>query len=69
MKIQSVKDAAFAPYGHVVEGFDFTELLEVLVKTSEAPKNVIYVPSSPELEATSAMKDLQDNVYGGMPIP
>ncbi len=68
MKIQSVKDAAFAPYGHVVEGFDFTELLEVLVKTSEAPKNVIYVPSSPELEATSAMKDLQDNVYGGMPI-
>ncbi len=68
MKIQSVKDASFIPYGHVVEGYDLTELLEVLVKTSEAPEHVIYVPSSPELEATPAMKDLQDNEYGGMPI-
>lgn len=67
--IQSVRDAAFAAYGRVVEGYDFSELLDVLVKTTEAPKDaVIYVPSDVALEATNVYQELRDNVYGGMPI-
>ena len=45
LKIQNVKDAAFLEYGSVVEGFDFTEFVDVLEKTTEAPDHVIYVAS------------------------
>lgn len=69
MKIQSVNDATFAVYGRVVEGYDYSELLEVLTETTQAPiDSVIYVPSDAKLEATKAMADLQQNCYGGMPI-
>ncbi len=69
MKIQKVTDPSFATYGKVVDGYDYKELLEVLVKTTEAPKDaVIYVPGDAALEATSAMEDLQNNCYGGLPI-
>lgn len=69
MKIQSVTDAAFKTYGRVVDGYDYTELLDTLVKNSDKPTDsVIYVPSIPELEATDAYTFLRDNCYGGMPI-
>lgn len=69
MKIQNVTDSAFATYGRVVDGYDYANLLEVLEITTDAPADaVIYVPSDAALESTEAMKDLQVNCYGGMPI-
>lgn len=68
MKLQSVFDDAFRPYGRVVEG-DWSELLAVLRDTTEKPHDgVIYVPSHPPLEQISAFSALRDRVYGGMPI-
>lgn len=66
--IKSVNDGEFAKYGRVVEGTDWSELLEVLEKTTPAPEDVIYVPSCRELEELDVFKTLSDNVYGGMPI-
>ncbi len=66
--IKSVNDEEFAKYGRVVEGADWSELLEVLEKTTPAPKEVVYVPSCRELEELDVFKTLSDNVYGGMPI-
>lgn len=69
MKIQSVTDAAFKTYGRIVDGYDYTELLDTLVKVSDKPADsVIYVPSVAELESTAVYTDLRDNCYGGMPI-
>ncbi len=68
LKIQNVNDAAFREYGRVVKGFDFTEFLKVLTKTTEAPDHVIYVASDANLEALDVAKQLQDNCYGGLPI-
>ena len=68
LKIQNVKDAAFLEYGSVVEGLDFTEFIDVLEKTTEAPDHVIYVASDKNLEATSVAKELQSNCYGGYPL-
>ncbi len=68
LKLQSVNDAAFKEYGRVVTGYDYTELLDILTKTTEAPDHVIYVASDANLEATAVAKQLQDNCYGGMPI-
>lgn len=69
MKIQSVFDKAFATYGKVVEGYDFSNLLSTLEANSEKPSDaVIYVPSVDVLEAADVYAQLRDNCYGGMPI-
>jgi len=69
LKIQSVFDKAFVIFGRVADGYDYRELISVMEKTTPKPlDSVVYVPSEDKLEATSAFKDLRDNVYGGMPI-
>ena len=68
MKIESVFDASFRQYGKVVEGLHLDELLAALSKTEKPTDGVIYVPGDDSLENTPAKKELEDNVYGGMPI-
>lgn len=68
LTIKSVKDEAFLEYGRVITGSDYTELLDVLAKTTEAPDHVIYVASDANLEALPAAKELRDNCFGGLPI-
>jgi hypothetical protein len=69
MKLNSVSDKAFKPYGIVLEGYDFTALLKTLDETTEKPSSgVIYVPSDPKLEALPVFKDLRDRAFGGIPI-
>ena len=67
MEIKKITDAAFRKYGRVVNGVDFTELVEALKKTPDY-EGVAYEPSVPELEATAAMKELQKVTYGELPI-
>ncbi len=69
MKIKSVFGKSFAKYGKVLAGYDTTELLSVLEKTTDKPANaVIYEPHSKEMEALSIAKEFSANAYGGMPI-
>ena len=68
MTIQSIYDAAFAPYGKVLEGYDTKALLETLTAVTPIPDGVDYVPSQPELEALPIAGQLASNAYGGMPI-
>lgn len=68
MKIQSVFDKSFAPYGKVIKGFD-TAALEAKMLEMPCPDGaVVYVPSVEELEALPIMKDFTEQLYGGMPI-
>lgn len=68
MKIESVFDRAFAPYGKVLPGYDTSELLEALEKYTPLPEETDYVASQPELEALPIAEKLAVNAYGGMPI-
>lgn len=68
MKILSVFDDSFSPYGRILCGYDFKELLTVLDKVTPCPEGVTYVPSQPELEALPVAGLLSSNEYGGMPI-
>ena len=69
MKIVSVTDESFAPYGKIIEGHDFSGLLNKLEEVSEKPADhVEYVPSVPALEALPVFEKVRDQVYGGMPI-
>ncbi|MBQ9719438.1 MAG: DUF4867 family protein, partial [Oscillospiraceae bacterium] len=51
MKIESVYDAGFAPYGKVLTGYDTKELLETLERVTPLPEGTDYVASQSELEA------------------
>ena len=64
MQIHSVLDAAFKPYGRVMENADTKNLLEALQKTP-VTDHVEYVPREQSLH--DAEGGLGVHLYGGMP--
>lgn len=69
MKIFSVYDKEFVPYGRVIEGYDLAQLLETLDAISPLPeKGTQYVASNETLEALPVASLFASNEYGGMPI-
>ena len=65
----SVFDSRFAPYGQVLEGYDFTDLIRVLEESTPCPEDgTVYVPSEPALEALPIFGEVRDRGFGGMPI-
>lgn len=68
MEILSVFDKAFAPYGAVLEGYDFTELLQVLDTTPTPMGGSTYRPSHEGMEATAVAAQIQKRYYGDMPV-
>ena len=68
MKIYSVYDPEFKPYGKVLEGYDTKELVEAMLKIDLPEKGVAYEPGIDSLEACAIYKDFETRGYGGMPI-
>lgn len=68
MKIYSVYDPEFKPYGQIFDGLDdaVAEILEGLKKTP-LPEGTGYVPSEPILQNLPAAAVISDHCYGGMP--
>ena len=69
MKIYSVYDPEFKPYGQVVTGLEDTirEILEALEKTP-LEQGVNYVAEEPILQELPAMTEISEHLYGGMPV-
>ena len=67
MTVRKVADPAFKAYGRVITGYDFSGLLKAMEHTP-LPEDVIYIPSLPEMEALPAAKELENGIYGQMPI-
>lgn len=69
MKILSVFDPEFKPYGKVVTGMEETcaEILEGL-KQTPLPEGTGYVPTDPILQELPAAQEVSENLYGGMPV-
>lgn len=68
MEIKKITDPAFRKYGRVVQGIDFSDLVEAIKKETPLPEGVAYEPSIEVLEATTAAKALQKKTYGELPI-
>lgn len=68
MKIYSIHDPEFVPYGKVLEGYDPACLLKAMETIPLPEAGVAYEPSIPALEATCLYGQLQNNAYGGMPV-
>ena len=67
VSVLSVKDDAFASYGRIVTGYDFTGLIGWMEENTGIPaEGSVYVPSVPELEAFPVAEQLQNSFYGGM---
>lgn len=70
MKIYSVYDPEFKPYGQVVEGL--AEAVEALLgelrKTPLPEAGTAYVPQHPALQALPAMQEVSEHLFGGMPV-
>ena len=67
--VTSVYDPAFAPFGRVVTGYDFSGLIGYMENCTEIPENGnIYKPSIPEMEALPVMEQVKNGLYGGMDI-
>ena len=67
MTVKKVTDPAFKAYGRVITGYDFSGLLKAMEQTP-LPEDVIYIPSLPEMEALPAAKELENGIYGQIPI-
>lgn len=69
MKIDSVLDAGFRPYGQVVTGMEETvaQILSVL-KDAPQPEGVDYVAEYAPLQELPAMVEVSEHLYGGMPV-
>ena len=68
MKIYSVNDPEFKPYGKVLNGFDTAELISAMEKIALPAEGVAYEPGIDSLEACGILADLRDRAYGGMPV-
>ena len=69
MKIYSVYDKEFKPFGQVAEGLDeaVAEILAALTETP-LPDGVGYVPSDPILQELPAAVEIGEHCFGGMPV-
>jgi hypothetical protein len=68
MKIYSVTDPEFKPYGKILEGYDTGELKAAMEAIPLPAEGVAYEPGIDSLEACAVFSELRDRGYGGMPI-
>lgn len=68
MKIYSIYDPEFKPYGQVLEGYDCSELMAAMAKIDLPAEGTAYAPGIAALEACAIYNDFRDRGYGGMPI-
>ena len=69
VEIKPVTSPDFAPYGRVLTGYDFSELIAYMEKETPIPESGnVYVASVPEMESLPVTQEIQKKVYGDMPI-
>ncbi len=68
MKIYSVYDPEFKPYGKALEGYDTAELLAAMNAIPLPGKGTAYEPGIAALEECAIFEDFRDRAYGGMPV-
>lgn len=68
VKIHSVFDEEFKSFGRIVTGIDFSEIINEMEKTEIPENGNVYFASVKELESCSVFDEVQNILYGGMPI-
>ena len=68
MKIYSVSDPAFKPYGKVLTGFDTAALIAAMKTVPMPESGTAYEPSISALEESGIFDAMHNRAYGGMPV-
>lgn len=68
MKVYSVFDPEFKPYGKVLSGYDTKELIAAMAAIPLPGNGTAYEPGIASLEACGIFGQLRDRAYGGMPV-
>ena len=68
MKLIPANYSEFDIYGKVIEGYELASFIEALSKLPKPMDSVVYVPSEPTLENTPLFKEIENSVFGGIPI-
>ena len=68
MEIKNITEENFRKYGKILKGYDFEELLTIMEKMPMPTDDVVYVPSVEEFEKCDVKKELENQMYGGLPI-
>ena len=68
MEIKNITEENFRKYGKILKGYDFEELLTIMEKMHMPTDDVVYFPSVEELEKCDVKKELENQMYGGLPI-
>lgn len=69
VKIYSVNDEKFRSYGRVLEGYDFSALIDYMESETPVPENGnVYVPSVEEMEKLPVKAEVEKTLYGEMPV-
>lgn len=70
MKIYSVYDPQFKPYGQIVEGMEdaIRQILPVLAQSPMPETGVGYVAEYAPMQELPATQTVADHLYGGMPV-
>ncbi len=69
VKVYSVFDDEFKPYGRIVKGYDFSKIVEYMKTSTPVPEQGnIYIASVPELEKLAVKDEVESVLYGGMPV-
>ena len=68
MKVYSVFDEEFRPYGKVLKGYDTRELRAAMAAIPLPAEGTAYEPAIPALEECALFSELRDRAYGGMTV-
>lgn len=68
MEIKNITEENFRKYGKILNGYDFEALLTTMEQMPMPTDDVVYVPSVEALEKCDVKKDLENQMYGGLPI-
>lgn len=66
MEVKKITDSAFRKYGRIVD-LDLADLGRRLDDT-KVTEDVVYVPSDASLEDCAEFDDIQNSLFGGMPV-
>ena len=67
--LRHVRDPEFTEYGRLLKGYDFSEMIDYTCQKTLVPEaGNIYVASERGLEELSLSKELEQEVFGTMPI-
>lgn len=65
--MKNITDESFKKYGRILD-LDTNEFVDVMLKKEAVPAGTVYKASDPDLEKLPLFKQLQEEIYGDVPI-